>query len=117
MDMQEQDDLWDIEKRSGLFAYVRRKIEQQVRSEGRVEGRDEGRIEGRDEGRAEGRDEGRRVTLIEMILALLEVRGLEIDEASAAKVRACDELGSLEHWARRAREVQTVSELFASDDG
>lgn len=91
-DMEEQDALWDIEERSGLAAYMRRKY-------GRAD-------------RDEGRNEGRRTTLVEMIFALLEVRGLEVDDANAARVRACDDLGELEHWARRAREVRATSELF-----
>jgi hypothetical protein len=98
-DMEEQDELWDIEKRSGLYAFMRRRLSEQWRNEGRDE----------------GRDEGRKVTLVEMIFALLEVRGLAVDEATTTRVRACEELGQLEHWARRAREVLSVTELFTSD--
>jgi hypothetical protein len=61
------------------------------------------------------RDEGCSETLVEMIFALLEVRGIEVDDATAARVRACNDLDQLECWARRAREVQSSTELFTSD--
>ena len=48
-----------------------------------------------------------------MILALLEVRGLSVDDASEARVRGCEQLATLRSWAKQAREVATVAELFA----
>jgi hypothetical protein len=80
----ERNALWAIEKRSGTYQI----------------------------GRQEGRQEGRRTTLIELIFAVLEVRGIAIDPSSAARIRAEQTLRTLERWAAAAREVTRVSALF-----
>jgi hypothetical protein len=90
-------DLWEIERRSGSL----------------IHGRKEGRKEGRQQGQQQGRREGRRVTLMEMIEALLEVRGIAMTPAQVERVRSCRRLATLERWARRAREVADADELFA----
>jgi hypothetical protein len=53
----ERNALWAIEKRSGTYQL----------------------------GRKEGRQEGRRTTLVELILAVLDVRGIAVDAASRAR--------------------------------
>lgn len=86
--MEEYDDpLWDIEKTSGTYLY------------------------GLETGRAEGRAEGTSA-LIDMLLALLEIRGLRVDAASRARILACDSLEILRRWAQAAREVTDVRALF-----
>lgn len=94
--MDERNALWEIEKRSGTYQL----------------GRKEGRKEGRQEGREEGRQEARAATLIELILAVLDVRGLAVDAASTDRIRAERALPTLERWAIEAREVTRVSQLF-----
>lgn len=47
-----------------------------------------------------------------MIFALLEVRGITIDDATATRIRSCDDLPELERWARRAREIEFAAQLF-----
>ena len=86
MNMQERE-IWDIERRSGLFSIAHE----------------------------EGREEGRRATLIELISTVLELRGLSMDPAILERIRGCRELAMLERWATRAREVRATSELFDSD--
>jgi GNAT superfamily N-acetyltransferase len=92
----ERNALWEIEKRSGTYRL----------------GRKEGRKEGRKQGRQEGREEGRRTTLIDLILAVLDVRGIAVDATSMARLRAEQALPTLERWAIEAREVTQVSQLF-----
>lgn len=104
----QRDQLWDIEKRSGTFHVGRQEGRKEGRKEGREAGRKEGRKKGLEEGREEGRKEGCRMT----ILAILEVRGVAVDRDSAARIRAETSLEILERWAVAAKEVQQVSELF-----
>jgi GNAT superfamily N-acetyltransferase len=96
----ERNALWEIEKRSGTYLL------------GCKEGRKKGRQEGRLEGRKKGREEGRASTLIELILAVLDVRGIAVDAANTARIRAERALPTLERWAAEAREVTKVSQLF-----
>lgn len=77
-------------------------------------GVENGRNEGLELGRNEGLERGRRMTLVDMILTVLEVRGIVVDSDTEARVRACESLGTLQHWARRARDVTQAPELFAS---
>jgi hypothetical protein len=92
----ERNALWEIEKRSGTYLL----------------GCKEGRKKGRQEGRKKGLEEGRSSTLIELILAVLDVRGVAVDAASMARIRAERALPTLERWAVQAREVTKVSQLF-----
>ena len=84
MDLERPNPLWEIERRSGTYLL----------------------------GLKNGRSEGRSETLVEMILAILELRGLDVDPTARARVSSCDSLDTLEDWARRAREVGHVDELF-----
>jgi hypothetical protein len=88
----QRDELWEIEKRSGTYLL--------------------GRREGHQEGRQEGHREGRRTTLAELILTVLELRGVAVDPISVDRIRAEESLPTLERWAIVAREVGRVSELF-----
>jgi hypothetical protein len=49
---------------------------------------------------------------VELIFAVLEVRGIALSADDRARVRACEALAMLERWARFAREVNKASELF-----
>jgi hypothetical protein len=82
--VKQRDELWDIEKRSGTYLL----------------------------GRREGRLEGRLTTLAELILTVLDVRGVAVDPVSAARIRAEQSLPTLERWTVAAREIGRISELF-----
>ncbi|KIG12070.1 hypothetical protein DB30_02067 [Enhygromyxa salina] len=88
LNMEEKEEIWEIERNSGTYML------------------------GREHGRQEGREHGRREAFVELVLALLEVRGVECDAASEARIRACEEHATLERWGRRAREVTHASALF-----
>jgi hypothetical protein len=90
--MNDRNPLWGIEKRSGTYQL--------------------GLSNGREEGRQEGRQEGRRATLIELILAVLEARGIAVDADAVAHILAEQALPTLERWALAAREVTQVAQLF-----
>jgi hypothetical protein len=92
MSVDEQDKLMDIERRSGTY-FV-------------------GHEAGLAKGIEQGIEQGRRMTLIELILALCEVRGVAVDPEAEAKVRACESLPTLQRWARAARSVTQIAQLF-----
>ncbi len=102
--MERRDELWEIEKRSGTYHVGRLAGREEGLAKGRREGRKEGRVEGRKEGRVEGQHK--------LILAILDVRGIAIDRASRARIRAEKDLSVLARWAAGARKVKQVSELF-----
>jgi hypothetical protein len=84
MNVEQENELWDIERRGMSYSL----------------------------GLEHGLDQGRRATLVEMILAVLEVRGIQIDGDIRARIRDCESLATLQDWARRAREVIRPHELF-----
>jgi hypothetical protein len=96
------DPLWRIEARSGLMKLWRRQV------------REEEREEALEEGRKEGAKEARKAHLVELILTVLEVRGVTVDDETSARIRRCRDLRKLERWARRAREVELAAELFTA---
>jgi hypothetical protein len=98
MTVEQRNELWEIERRSGTYLL----------------GLENGRNEGLERGRNEGLERGRRMTLVDMILTILEVRGITVDSDTQAHVRSCESLPTLQQWASRAREVTEASELFAS---
>jgi hypothetical protein len=97
MNVEQRNELWKIERRSGTYLL----------------GLENGRNEGLERGRNEGLERGRRMTLVDMILTVLEVRGIELDSDTEVRVRSCESLDTLQHWARRALEVTQARELFA----
>ena len=92
MNVEQENELWDIERNGMSYSL--------------------GHEHGHDEGLERGRNEGRRATLVEMILAVLEVRGFQLDDDTRARIRDCESLAILQDWARRAREVAQPHELF-----
>src|SRR5690606_24408370 len=50
--------------------------------------------------------------LVAAILDLLAERGIDVDDRSEAKIRACEHLPSLKRWFRRAVHATEVAELF-----
>jgi hypothetical protein len=79
--------------------FWRHPLAEQVRAEGREEGREEGRIE----------------ECRQMILRILEWRGVPVPDAARRRVDACADLGLLETWARRAVHATDAAEVFAGE--
>ena len=65
------------------------------------------------EGCVEGRIEDR----IEMILRILELRGIEVSDSTRLRVRACSGLEQLKTWSERAVHVTDPADLFAPERG
>ncbi|MCA9680771.1 MAG: hypothetical protein KC457_01145 [Myxococcales bacterium] len=63
-------------------------------------------------GHQAGLEQGRRITLIELIFTILDLRGITVDPESASRIRETEPLSLLERWARLAREIEAVPELF-----
>jgi hypothetical protein len=91
--MEDQDDLWDIEKRGAPYR------------RGRQEGRKEGRQEGRQEGRAE---EARRI-----LRQILEQRRIGLSAAHRELLENCTELTRLERWLTRSLTATRAEQIFA----
>lgn len=60
------------------------------------------------QGRAEGEAQGE----AKAVLAVLDARGIAVDEASRAAITGCTDLGQLDVWVRRAVTVASARELF-----
>ena len=67
------------------------------------------RLQAREEGREEGRAEG----LAAAIVKVLERRGIEVDDASRARIASCGDGDTLGVWLDRSVVVASASELFA----
>jgi hypothetical protein len=65
--------------------------------------------------REEGREQGRIQTQQEMILRVLEWRGIPVSDAVRERVLACADPDQLEVWAQRAVHVTDAAELFATE--
>lgn len=65
--------------------------------------------------REEGREEGRVEQCAEMVLRVLEWRGIAVSDAVRERVGACTDLEQLEVWAQRAVHVGDDAELFAGE--
>ncbi|WP_166029047.1 hypothetical protein [Streptomyces chilikensis] len=66
----------------------------------------------RDEGRAEGEAKGK----AELIIQLLEHRGLQISPDDRARVTGCTDLGTLDTWFTRAITAATSRDVFTDED-
>ncbi|MFD5582810.1 hypothetical protein ACFWII_03260 [Streptomyces sp. NPDC127063] len=62
--------------------------------------------------REEGREQGRAEAKAEMVLRVLEWRGIEVPDAVRERVNACTDLDQLEVWAQRAVRAVDAWELF-----
>jgi len=71
----------------------------------------QGRAEGRAEGLQAGRLEGRRRAVAEAILEVLAGRGIAVPGAVADRIRACDDLATLQAWLARAVRVAHAEEV------
>jgi hypothetical protein len=62
--------------------------------------------------REEGREQGRTQAKAEMILRILEWRGIPVPEEVRERVESCTDLEQLELWAQRAVHAADAAELF-----
>ena len=76
---------------------------------------DEIRGEGRNEGRNEGRQEGQQQALRESILAILQTRGLTIDDAARSALAAITDPTALHRHLTRAVTAITADEVFSGE--
>jgi hypothetical protein len=51
-------------------------------------------------------------TLAEAVLAVFDERGIEVDQASRARIESCHDVEMLNAWLRRSLTVAAASELF-----
>jgi hypothetical protein len=68
---------------------------------------------GYDQGLEEGRVEGRAEESARAVLRVLEVRGVPVDAAFVARVRACADLQVLDRWFQRAVVVARAEDVLA----
>ncbi|WP_328555087.1 MULTISPECIES: hypothetical protein [unclassified Streptomyces] len=61
------------------------------------------------------RDEGRIEDRIEMILRILELRGIQVSESVRLRVQACSDLEQLKPWSERAVHVTDPADLFTPE--
>ena len=66
----------------------------------------------REEGREQGLEEGRAEAKAEMVLHILEWRGIPVPDTVRERVNACTDLDQLETWAQRAVHALEATELF-----
>ena len=69
----------------------------------------------REEGREQGLEQGRVEAKAEMILHILQWRGIPVADAVRDRVEACTDLDQLEVWAQRAVHATDAAELFLED--
>ncbi|GGP33100.1 hypothetical protein GCM10010501_76340 [Streptomyces libani subsp. rufus] len=69
----------------------------------------------REEGREQGLEQGRAQAKAEMVVRILEWRGIPVPDAVRERVLACTDLGRLEVWAQRAVHAAEATELFTEE--
>ncbi|WP_405555937.1 hypothetical protein [Streptomyces sp. NBC_01171] len=73
------------------------------------------REEGREQGLEQGREEGRAQAKAEMVLHVLEWRGIPVPEHVCERVNTCDDPDQLELWAQRAVHATYAEDLFVEE--
>lgn len=87
---------------------LRKRCEQ----EGRRKGQAEGLVEGLARGEAEGKAAEALRSRADLLLRLLERRGLEVDEAAVKRIQECRSRARLDQWFDRAIEASRISQVF-----
>ena len=86
------------------------------KQEGLVEGKQEGLVEGKQEGLAEGKQEGLAEGIArgraESLIAILDARGIALDDTDRARILGERDLGALALWVTRAATCISVTEVF-----
>jgi len=78
-------------------------------------GYEDGKAEGLSEGEARGRAEGEARGEAQALLAVLDARGLTVDDDTRARILACTDTARLHRWIKRA--VTAPAAADALDDG
>ncbi|MFE2102596.1 hypothetical protein ACFW9W_37340, partial [Streptomyces sp. NPDC059468] len=73
------------------------------------------REEGREQGLEQGLEQGRAEAKAEMVLHILEWRGIQVPDAVRERVSACIDLDQLELWAQRAVHANDAAQLFPEE--
>ncbi|MFJ5517850.1 hypothetical protein ACIQB4_12385 [Streptomyces griseoluteus] len=73
------------------------------------------REEGREQGLEEGREQGRTQAKAEMVLRVLEWRGIPVPEHVAERVSTCEDANQLELWVERAVRATAAVDLFVEE--
>ncbi|MGW4491545.1 hypothetical protein [Streptomyces sp. NPDC004376] len=71
------------------------------------------REEGRQQGLAEAKARHKTEVMAEMIVRVLELRGVPVTDDVRARARACTDTVQLDVWGRRAFHAADAAELFA----
>ncbi|MEU9447799.1 hypothetical protein [Streptomyces sp. NPDC048277] len=93
---------------TGIQYFWRHPLAEQMREEGR----DEAYRQAWEEGWKEGWQQGRIEARAEMVLKVLEWRGISVGAGVCARVADCGELDLLQVWLRRALHVEDAAEIF-----
>ncbi|MGW5130630.1 hypothetical protein [Streptomyces sp. NPDC004135] len=67
------------------------------------------------EGKAEGKVEGKAESQVELILRVLEKRGIPITPDARERITSCTDLDTLTRWFDRSLTVATAQELFSEE--
>ncbi len=97
--MDDRDKLGEVELNSVLYHDMQR-----AEAKGLKKGKKEGKKEGKREGKREG--------LIEQVLLTFELRNLSLDAETAALIRSCKSIKTLERWRDRAKLASDPSAVF-----
>lgn len=96
------------------------RVLEQLEEEGREQGREEGREQGREEGREEGREQGReaqRATLRQIILDVLDARGIAPSPMVRARIEACTDIGLLTRMCTKASTITGSPDQLFGEPG
>ncbi|MFI6919838.1 hypothetical protein ACIBIZ_07775 [Nonomuraea spiralis] len=63
-------------------------------------------------GRADGRAEGIQEIWSEIVLSLLDARGIDVPQDVRARISACTDVDLFKRWALRAVSVQSAQDVF-----
>ena len=66
----------------------------------------------REEGREEGREQGRILGRAEMVIEVLEWRGIPVPDTVRERVTSCTDRAQLKIWGERALHVTEAEDLF-----
>ncbi|MEU6196441.1 hypothetical protein [Streptomyces sp. NPDC047061] len=97
---------------TGIQYFWRHPLAEQVREEGRVEGRREAQSEAWSEGWEEGFRAGRLRERYQMVVSVLEWRGISVGDAVRARVNASKDPDELTTWVIRALRADDAEEIF-----
>lgn len=105
-----------MEEYDRTFGPRDKKLREQAIAEGhalgRKAGQEEGREKGLEEGREEGRHQGHRAGRATAILQVLTHRGVEVDEATRARVLAVEDEAELDRLLAASLSVERADALF-----